>query len=327
MNEKFDASWWDGVWQYRDADSKAYLKYIPVGSTFALTYWVTAEYGTPLVGAKVSLIVNANYSCSKTFFAYEGSLIGPDDCAGGGQTELPAKTTDSLGRVTFVLTNTNAIGETAPSDLSGLPAGKVEVGTNIKPHLVGATQEGIDMLFAHFVEPSGTAKASAPASKVATIGSRQVSTFTFVDEAGKPMAKTDVVYHINGLGSKSGLARTDESGVVSIPSTNAANQEGIQTIGVSLARPGKLPLTASATLNWTAPELAIAAAGSANSVVVKVSGAAGKTVQITVAGKTYRRVATSVTTECSIPATAGKKLVKVAVGGKTLSRSVTVTKK
>jgi hypothetical protein len=62
-------------------------------------------------------------------------------------------------------------------------------------------------------------------------------------------------------------------------------------------------------------------------VVVKVSGAAGKTVQITVAGKTYRRVATSVITEFSIPATAGKKLVKVAVGGKTLSRSVTVTKK
>ena len=327
LNEKFDASWWDGVWQYRDADSKAYLKYIPVGSTFALTYWVTGEYGTPLVGAKVSLIVNANYSCSKTFFAYEGSLIGPDDCAGGGQTELPAKTTDSLGRVTFVLTNTNTIGETAPSDLSGLPAGKVEVGTNIKPHLVGATQEGIDMLFAHFVESAGTAKASAPASKVATIGTRQVSTFTFVDEAGKPMAKTDVVYHINGLGSKTGLARTDESGVVNIPSTNAANQEGIQTIGVSLARPGRLPLTASATLNWTAPELAIAAAGSANSVVVKVSGAAGKTVQITVAGKTYRRVATSVITEFSIPATAGKKSVKVAVGGKTLSRSVTVTKK
>jgi hypothetical protein len=119
----------------------------------------------------------------------------------------------------------------------------------------------------------------------------------------------------------------DESGVVQISSTNAANQEGVQTIGVSLARPGKLPLTATATLNWIAPELAIAATGAANSVVVKVSGAAGKSVQIVVAGKTYRRVATSVITEFSIPAATGKKSVKVVVGGKTLSKSVTVTKK
>ena len=326
LNEKYDASWWDGVWQYRDADSKAYLKYIPVGSTFALTYWVTGEYGTPLVGAQVSLIVNANYSCSKTFFAYEGSLIGPDDCAGGGQTELPAKTTDELGRVTFVLTNTNTAGETAPSDLSGLPASKIEVGSNIKPHLVGSTQEGIDMLFAHFVEPTGTSKASAPASKVAAIGTRQVSTFNFIDEAGKALANTDVSYFINGLGSKAGIARTDASGAVRISSANPFGLEGVQTVGVSLNRAGKLPLTASATLNWIAPELSIAAAGAAKSVVVKVAGAAGQTVQIKVAGKTFRRVAQSAITEFFIPSTAGKKSVSVKVGGKTLSRMVTVTK-
>lgn len=327
LNEKYDASWWDGVWQYRDADSKAYLKYIPVGSTFALTYWVTGEYGTPLVGAQVSLIVNANYSCSKTFFAYEGSLIGPDDCAGGGQTELPAKTTDELGRVTFVLTNTNTVGETAPSDLSGLPASKIEVGSNIKPHLVGSTQEGIDMLFAHFVEPTGTSKASAPASRVATIGTSQVSTFNFVDEAGKPLANTDVSYFVNGLGSKAGIARTNESGAVRISSSNPYGLEGVQTIGVSLNRAGKLPLTASATINWVAPELSIAAAGAANSVVVKVAGAAGKTVKITIAGKVYTRVANSANASFTIATGAGKKAVKVSVPGKSLSKSVTVTRK
>jgi hypothetical protein len=304
------------------------LKYIPVGSTFALTYNVTDEYGHPYVGAKVSLIVNANYSCSKTFFAYEGSLIGPDDCAGGGETELPAKTVDASGRVTFVLTNTNTAGEAMPADLNGAPnPATKELGTNIKPHVVGAKQEGIDMLFAHFVEPSGLSKATGPGTASATIGSGTVSEFTLTDDAGKALSNTDVKYFVNGFDSKAGFARTDSAGKVRIHSTNSAGLEGIQTVGVSLVRDGKLPLAATATINWVAPELAIAASGSANSVVVKVAGAAGKTVKITIAGKVYTRVANSANAEFSIATGAGKKAVKVAVSGKSLSKSVTVTKK
>ena len=328
LNEKLDGTWWDGVWQYRDADTRAYLKYIPVGSTFALTYNVTDEYGHPYVGAKVSLIVNANYSCSKTFFAYEGSLIGPDDCAGGGETELPAKTVDASGRVTFVLTNTNTTGEAMPADLNGAPnPASKELGTNIKPHVVGAKQEGIDMLFAHFVEPSGLSKATGPGTASATIGSGTVSEFTLTDDAGKALSNTDVKYFVNGFDSKAGFARTDSAGKVRIHSTNSAGLEGMQTVGVSLVRDGKLPLAATATINWVAPELAIAASGSANSVVVKVAGAAGQTVKITIAGKVYTRVANSANAEFSIATSAGKKAVKVAVSGKSLSKSVTVTKK
>jgi hypothetical protein len=327
LNEKLDGTWWDGVWQNRDADTRAYLKYIPVGSTFALTYHVTDEYGHPYVGAKVSLIVNANYSCAKTFFAYEGSLIGPDDCAGGGETELPAKTVGADGRVTFVLTNTNTTGEAMPADLNGPPnPATKEVGTNIKPNVVGAKQQGIDMLFAHFVDQAGMSKATGPGAKTATIGTGQVSEFTLTDDAGKPMSNTDVKYFVNGFDSKAGFARTDAAGKVRINSTNSAGLEGMQTVGVSLVRDGKLPLAATATINWMAPELALAAAGAAKSVVVKVAGAAGQTVQIKVAGKTYRRVAQSAITEFSIPSTAGKKSVSVKVGGKTLSRTVTVTK-
>ena len=327
LNEKLDGTWWDGVWQNRDADTRAYLKYLTVGSTFALTYHVTDQYGAPYVGAKVSLIVNANYSCAKTFFAYEGSLIGPDDCAGGGETELPAKTVGADGRVTFVLTNTNTTGEAMPADLNGAPnPATKEVGTNIKPNVVGAKQQGIDMLFAHFVEPSGLSKATGPAAKTATIGSGQVSEFALTDDAGKPLSNTDVKYFVNGFDSKAGFARTDAAGKVRIHSTNSAGLEGMQTVGVSLVRDGKLPLAATATINWMAPELSIAAAGASKSVVVKVAGAAGQTVQIKVAGKTFRRVAQSAITEFSIPSTAGKKSVSVKVGGKTLSRMVTVTK-
>ena len=323
LDTKFDASWWDGVWQYRDADSKAYLKYIPVGSTFTLTYLVTGPSGVPLVDAKVSLIVNANYSCSKTFFAYQGALIGPDDCAGGGETELPAKATDANGRVSFVLTNTNTSGELMPADLNGLPNGK-ELGTNIKPNLVGAKQQGIDMLFAHFVQPSGTAKVSAPAVTNATLGKSNVSTFTFVGDDGKPLAKTDVKYFINGFDSKTGFAVTDGQGRVSIISNNSSGQEGLQTVGVSLTRAGKLPLAASASINWIAPELAIAADGAKGSVVIKVAGASGKNVSITIAGKKYSRLAKSANAEFVIATGAGKKSVKVAVAGKSLQNMVTV---
>jgi hypothetical protein len=325
LNDKFDASWWDGVWQYRDVDTQAYLKYIQVGSTFALTYWVTDESGQPMDNAKVSLIVNANYSCSKTFFAYEGSLIGPDDCAGGGQTELPAKVTDAQGKVTFVLTNTNSAGEAMPTSLSGLPNGK-ELGTNIKPHVVGATEEGIDMLFAHFVEPSGAAKVATSGNASPVVGTGKVSTFTFTDDSGAPMAGVDVKYFVNGFDSRVGFARTDSTGRVTVSSTNSAGQAGTQTVAVSLTRDGKLPLTATVTLNWTAPELAVQAAGAKRAVNVKVAGAAGKTVRITIAGKTFTRVAASQNAEFSIATTAGKKVVKVVVDGKTVAKSVNVTK-
>lgn len=328
LNEKLDGTWWDGVWQNRDADTRAYLKYIPVASTFALTYYVTNEYGQPYEGAQVSLIVNANYSCSKTFFAYEGALIGPDDCAGGGETELPAKTADANGRVTFVLTNTNTTGEAMPFDLNGAPnPATKELGTNIKPHVVGAKQEGIDMLFAHFVEPSGMSKATGPGAKTAYIGTGQVSEFTLTDDAGKPLSNTDIKYFVNGFDSKSGFARTDAAGKVRISSTNSAGLEGMQTVGVSLVRDGKLPLAATATIDWMAPELALSASGAAGKVIVKVTGAAGKTAKITIAGRVYTRVAKSDNASFSIATGAGKKAVKVTVPGKTLSKSVTVTRK
>ena len=326
LNNKYDASWWDGVWQFRDADTQAYLKYIPVGSTFTLTYIVTDENSLPLADAPVSLIVNANYSCSKTFFAYEGSLIGPDDCAGGGETELPAKKTDSNGRVSFVLTNTNTTGEAMPADLNGLPNGK-ELGTNIKPNLVGAKRQGIDMLFAHFVESSDANKVTGPGTVSATIGKGHYSTFTFLDAAGKALANTDIKYNVNGFDSKTGFASTDAQGRVTIFSTNSSGQAGMQTVGVSFERDGKLPLFATATINWEAPALAVSAAGSKGAVVVKVAGAAGKTVKITIAGKVYTRVAKTENAQFSFATSAGKKAVKVSVAGKTLSKSVTVTKK
>lgn len=325
LDTKFDASWWDGVWQYRDADTKAYLKYVPVGSTFKLTYVVTDNDNRPMSGVPVSLIVNANHSCSKTFFFYEGSLIGPDDCSGGGQTELPAKLTDSFGRVSFVLTNTNAIGEAMPLDLNGLPNGK-EIGTNIKPHLVGATVEAIDMLFAHFVTPNEKASAKAPAATSVIAGQSHLSTFTFLDENGNPIADANVLFMVNGGSSRTGWVSTDKQGRAVVRSASSAGARGQQIVAVSLIREGKLPLTASTTINLISSKPVVSIAGSKKSVVVTVRSASGKAVKISVGGKVFNRTAKADSASFRIPASAGAKKVVVTVSGKSSSKTVTVTK-
>jgi hypothetical protein len=323
MDTYLDATWWDGVWQYRDEDTRAYLKYIPVRSTFKLTYTVTDKDDKPLANAPVTLIVNANYSCAKTFFMYENTLIGPDDCAGNGETQLPAKLTDADGKVTFVLTNTNAEGEKMPASLNGAPNGK-ELGTNIKPHLVGATREGIDMLFAHFVEQSDAAKIVAPATETVKTGTPHVANFQFLDEAGKPMANQLAEVYINGVQSKQDWVLTDAQGRVGILVPNPQNLEGTSAVAVSVKRTGLLPLTATTVVTWVPGAMKVSMAPASNSVEVKVVNAANESVKITINGKSYERTPTTGLVTYKFPATVGKKVIRVTIGKKTFVRGVTV---
>jgi hypothetical protein len=323
MDTYLDATWWDGVWQYRDEDTRAYLKYIPVRSTFKLTYTVTDKDDKPLANAPVTLIVNANYSCAKTFFMYENTLIGPDDCAGNGETQLPAKLTDADGKVTFVLTNTNAEGEKMPASLNGAPNGK-ELGTNIKPHLVGATREGIDMLFAHFVEQSDAAKIVAPATETVKTGTPHVANFQFLDEAGKPMANQLAEVYINGVQSKQDWVLTDAQGRVGIPVPNPQNLEGTSAVAVSVKRTGLLPLTATTVVTWVPGAMKVSMAPASNSVEVKVVNAANESVKITINGKSFERTPTTGLVTYKFPATVGKKIIRVTIGKKTFVRGVTV---
>ena len=325
MDTFLDATWWDGVWQYRDEDTRAYLKYIPVRSTFKLTYTVTDANNEPMADALVTLIVNANYSCAKTYFMYENTLIGPDDCAGNGETQLPAKRTDSEGKVTFVLTNTNAEGEKMPANLNGAPNGK-ELGTNIKPHLVGAKQEGIDMLFAHFVEQTDAAKVVAKATDTAKTGEPYSANFEFLDEAGKPMANQLAEVFINGPESKQSWVLTDEKGRVAIPVPNSNNVEGTTAVAVSVKRTGRLPLTGNTMVTWVPGALKVSMAPSSNSVEVKVVNASNQSVKIVINGKSYERTPTTGLVTYKFPATVGKKVIRVTVGKKTFVKSVTVRK-
>lgn len=323
LDTYLDATWWDGVWQYRDEDTRAYLKYIPVRSTFKLTYTVTDANNEPMANAAVTLIVNANYSCAKTYFMYENTLIGPDDCAGKGETQLPAKLTDSDGKVTFVLTNTNAQGEKMPSNLNGAPNGP-ELGTNIKPHLIGAKQEGIDMLFAHFVEPVDSAKIVAQATDTAKTGTPYSANFEFIDEAGQPMVNQLVEVYINGPDSKQDWMLTDAKGRVAVPVPNSKNLEGTTAVAVSVKRAGWLPMTATTMVTWVPGELKVSMAPSSNSVEVKIVNAANQSVKIVINGKQYDRTPTTGLVTYKFPATVGKKTIRVTIGKKTYVRSVTV---
>jgi hypothetical protein len=325
LDTNVDATWWDGVWQYRDEDTRAYLKYIPVRSTFKLTYTVTDKNDEPMADALVTLIVNANYSCAKTFFLYENSIIGPDDCAGNGETQLPAKRTDADGKVTFVLTNTNSEGEKMPASLNGTPNGK-EIGTNIKPHLVGATKEGIDMLFAHFVEQSDAAKVVTLATETVKTGVPYAANFQFLDEAGKPMANQLAEVYINGVQSKQDWVLTDAQGRVAIPVPNSENVEGTSAVAVSVKRTGRLPLTGTSMITWVPGALKVSMAPASNSVEVKIVNAANESVKIVINGKSYERTPATGLVTYKFPATLGKKVIRVTIGKKTFVKSVTVKK-
>ena len=325
----FDASWWDGVYQYRDADTKAYLKYIPARSTFALSYLVTDAYTQPLANAPVTLIVNANNSCSKTFFIHQGSLIGPDDCSGGGQTELPAQMTDFQGRVTFILTNTNVKGEAMPTNLSGTPTvGQAnEVGTNIKPHLVGATQEGIDMLFAHFVEVTGKATFTASSEKTFNTADGYFLDFILKDPLGNPIANAEVAVLDNDLAASVRHVRTDAQGRVVLLGRRDIYRGGTQVIGVSYSVAGSLPVTATTKINWVSTAKKATVSGGKLAFTVRIANAKGVRVKIAVAGGgVVYRTPKSNAASFKIASRAGAKSVSVTISGKTSKHSVRVTK-
>ena len=159
----YDATDWIRPWI--DADSKVFLNYLEAGSTTSFTYQATdAADNTPVANKPVSLVVNANWSCSNASFEVNGTTAGPDWCNGDGQTKVSG-TTDASGKVTFSVkaTNTAAEAEARPSAFNQ-PSDKWGAGerkSNIQITM-GATRESIDIVFGHIIKPV-PALASAPA--------------------------------------------------------------------------------------------------------------------------------------------------------------------
>ncbi len=161
----YDATDWIRPWI--DADSKVFLTYFDAGSTTTFKYKVTdAANGAAVANKPISLVVNANWSCSNASFSVNGTPAGPDWCDGNGQTKVSG-TTDANGYVEFSVTSTNTADEAEdrPSAFNQ-PSDKWSFGerkSNIQV-TVGATRESIDIIFGHIVKPLAPAEPPAVAN-------------------------------------------------------------------------------------------------------------------------------------------------------------------
>ena len=316
IGSSFDASWWDGIREYRDADTKAYVKYLSARSTFSLTYKVTDANGAPMANTPVELIVNANYSCSKATFTYGAAVIGRDDCGGKGETRLPKKNTDGNGDVTFVLTNTNVKGEAMPSSLSSPPTVGVanEIGSNIQPYV--ADKQGFDMLLVHFVEPTGGATLSGAASAEMNVNTKTPVTFKLKDAKGAAISGVDVKFVSNGVGSVGRTATTDADGNVSTFVNNSSDASGTQIVSATYVGTGGFPASASTVIQWTSTKPAVTAVGAKGMVTVTIQNGAGKNARISVAGSaSVSRKLSSNSSVVKLRSSAGSKVVTVTIDG------------
>jgi hypothetical protein len=101
--------------QYYSAGTKAFYAYIGHGTKLTLVYAVTTDGSTPAGSQEVRLQINAPWSGSKAnWVTADGTAVGPQ-YDGNFAHELVG-TTDSSGKVTFVITNTDTTGlEDAPT--------------------------------------------------------------------------------------------------------------------------------------------------------------------------------------------------------------------
>jgi hypothetical protein len=103
-NETFAS---DGLGQYYAAGGRSFFKYVGAGSTITITYLVTTDGTTPAADKAVSFMVNAPYSGSKATWEVDGKAVGASqDSATGYGLLVPGKT-DTSGKVSFTIKNTN----------------------------------------------------------------------------------------------------------------------------------------------------------------------------------------------------------------------------
>lgn len=101
--------------QYYSAGTKAFYTYIGHGTKLSLTYLVTTDGTTPAANQELRLQINAPWSGSKaTWLTSDGKAVAAQNEGNFGLEVVG--TTDAMGKVTFVVTNTDTTGlEDAPT--------------------------------------------------------------------------------------------------------------------------------------------------------------------------------------------------------------------
>ena len=111
----------DGLAQYYAAGGRSYFRYVGAGSTITITYLVTSDGTAPAADMAVSFMVNAPYSGSKATWEVNGKAVGASQDSATGYGLLVAGKTDSAGKVSFTIKNTNT-----PDSAMAIPASETQ---------------------------------------------------------------------------------------------------------------------------------------------------------------------------------------------------------
>ena len=147
LNETFV---FDELPKYYAAGGKSYFKYVGAGSTITITYLVTSDGTTPAANKKINFMINAPYSKSKATWEADGKTAGASQDSATGYGLLLIGITNSEGKVSFTIKNT----DTATTAMA-IPASETQarattgrVHGNIKAVIDGLTdmEQVIDLL-------------------------------------------------------------------------------------------------------------------------------------------------------------------------------------
>jgi ABC-type transporter lipoprotein component MlaA len=140
----------DELPKYYAAGIKSYFKYVGAGSTITITYLVTSDGTTPAANKKINFMINAPYSSSKATWEADGKTAGASQDSATGYGLLLTGTTNSEGKISFTIKNT----DTATTAMA-IPASETQarattgrVYGNIKAVIDGLTdmEQAIDLL-------------------------------------------------------------------------------------------------------------------------------------------------------------------------------------
>jgi hypothetical protein len=131
----------DGLAQFYAAGGRSFFRYVGAGSTITLTYIVTTDGTTPAADKAVSFMVNAPYSDSKATWEVNGKAVGASQASATGYGLLVAGKTDSAGKISFTIKNTN----TADSAMA-IPASETQTRAPLASRVHGNMKLIIDGL-------------------------------------------------------------------------------------------------------------------------------------------------------------------------------------
>ena len=134
MNPANDTFASDGLGQWYAAGGRSFFKYVGAGSTITITYLVTSDGTTPMADKTINFMVNAPYSGSKAKWEVDGKSVGPSQDNATGFGLMITGKTDSAGKVSFTIKNTDTeasaepipSSETQPRPTSGRLYGSIK---------------------------------------------------------------------------------------------------------------------------------------------------------------------------------------------------------